>query len=478
VLYAARQETPIGDPGKLEALQHLPPRMDALEAALSAMPVAVSWATLADQKIVFMNRKFTEIFGYEVGDFVDIPDWIERSYPFADDREQCAQRWGAYFLDPVHCALSIDPVEIRVLCKDGTIKTILHSGVILPDTGWALATFVDISERKRNETLLLEAERQSRENQSIFRLLLEHSPEMVVLSPFDESRRYVSPAVEKMTGFTAEEYLSFRGVDMFHPEDRELARGVIEGLKKGDLSQHFRYRALQKDGSYRWLEANVTGFLDPDSRYTAGYVATIRDIAEQKKIEDLLASEYRQLSEVASLDELTGIANRRTFNQIMEKEARRHKRSTQNLALLLLDVDYFKQFNDLYGHLRGDTCLQAIATTLKQALRRDADLVARFGGEEFVILLPMTEIEGAEIIARKIIEAVIALGIPHSGSPYGVVTVSIGVTCGSTGVPLDQIALLAQADRALYQAKNGGRNRYQVSTIDVQSADSLPIPIS
>jgi diguanylate cyclase (GGDEF)-like protein/PAS domain S-box-containing protein len=452
--------------------------MNALEAVLSAMPVAVSWATISDQKIVFMNCKFTEIFGYVVGDFSDITTWIESTYPFAEDREQCAQRWGAYFLDPVHCNLSIDPIEIRVQCKDGTIKTILHSGVILPDTGWALATFVDISERKRSETLLLEAERQARENQSIFRLLLDHSPEMVVLSPFDESRRYVSPAVEKMTGFTAEEYLSVKGVDMFHPDDREMARGVIEGLKKGDLSQHFRYRALQKDGGYRWLEANVTGFLDPDSRYTAGYVATIRDIAEQKKIEDLLATEFRQLADVAALDELTGIANRRTFNQIMEKEARRHKRSTQNLSLLLLDIDYFKQFNDLYGHLQGDTCLQTIAATLKQALRRDADLVARFGGEEFVILLPMTELDGAEVIARKILAAVRDLGIPHLGSPHGVITVSIGITCGSTGVPLDQIALLDQADRALYQAKNSGRNRYQVSAVEAPSPDTLPLPIS
>ncbi len=432
------------------------------------MPVGVSWATLTDQKIVFMNRKFTEIFGYVVGEFVDIPDWIKRSYPFAEDRERCAQRWGAYFLDPDHCEFSIDPIEIRVLCKDGTIKTILHSGVILPDTGWALATFVDISERKRSEMLLLEAERESRENQSIFRLLLEHSPEMVVLSPFDESRRYVSPAVQKMTGFTAEEYLSIKNVDMFHPEDREMGKGVIEGLKKGNLSQNFRYRALQKDGSYRWLEASVTGFLDSDSRYTAGYVATVRDIAKQKKIEDLLASEYRQLSEVAALDELTGIANRRTFNQIMEKEARRQKRSTQSLSLLLLDIDYFKQFNDLYGHLPGDACLQTIATTLKRSLRRDADLVARFGGEEFVILLPMTEIEGAEVIARKILEAVLRLEIPHSGSPYGVVTISIGVTCGSSGAPLDQIALLDKADRALYQAKNSGRNRYQLSALEAQ----------
>jgi diguanylate cyclase (GGDEF)-like protein/PAS domain S-box-containing protein len=437
------------------------------------MPVGVSWANLADQKIVFMNRKFTEIFGYVVGDFEGITDWIEETYPFAEDRQRANAKWGAYFAAPDRFEFPVEPIELRIRCKNGTLKTIIHSGVILRETGWALATFVDITDRKRNEMRLFEAERQARENQSIYRLLLDHSPEMVILSPFDESRRYVSPAVKQMTGFTAEEYLAIKGVEMFHPLDRELAERVISSLRNGELSQTFRYRAMQKDGGFRWLEANVTGFLDPVSGQTAGYVATIRDIAEQKKIEDLLASEFRQLSEVAALDELTGIANRRTFNQIMEKEARRHLRFTQNLCLLLIDVDYFKQFNDLYGHLPGDACLQAIATTLKRTLRRDADLVARFGGEEFVILLPMTQLDGAETIARKILDAVTALAIPHSGSPYGFISVSVGIACGESGVPLDQVALLDQADRALYQAKNNGRNRYQVGVPDSPPADAL-----
>jgi diguanylate cyclase (GGDEF)-like protein len=126
---------------------------------------------------------------------------------------------------------------------------------------------------------------------------------------------------------------------------------------------------------------------------------------------------------------------------------------------LLIDVDFFKQYNDLYGHLAGDVCLQKIATTLKQALRRDADLVARFGGEEFVVLLPMTDGPGAEIVAEKILRDISSLAIPHVGSRHEVVTVSIGVASSRAGLPVDRALLLEQADRGLYQAKGSGRNR-------------------
>ncbi|ADV83198.1 diguanylate cyclase domain-containing protein [Terriglobus saanensis] len=432
----------------------------ALEMALSAMPVAISWATLADQKIIFMNRKFTETFGYEVGDFANISEWIEKTYPFLEDRALVEEKWGASFVLPGALEANIDPIEIRILCKDGTLKTILNSGVILPETGWALATFVDISERKRDEVLIQLAAQRARENQAIYHLLLDRSPEMILLAPFDESRRFVSPAVQKVTGFSPAEYLALRGLEMVHVDDHPRAMRVIEGLKNGELSQVFRYRALQKDGGYCWVEAIVTGYVDPGSQRTAGYVATVRDITEQKEREELLASHYLQLAEEASLDELTGIANRRSFNRTFHLEALRQTRSSSALAVMLVDVDYFKQYNDLYGHLPGDACLKKIAETLKQLLRRDSDLVARFGGEEFVVLVPMTDPAGAEVIARNILQAVADLGIPHEANPGGVVTVSVGVACWSRGFPLDQVLLLEQADRALYQAKEAGRNGY------------------
>jgi diguanylate cyclase (GGDEF)-like protein/PAS domain S-box-containing protein len=456
-----------GDPGMASELTdtilpEVQQNANALQAALSAMPVGVSWAQLADQRIVFMNRKFTEIFGYVLADFPFISDWNASVYPFAEDQASIARTWVQYIEAEGDSNLAIDPLEVRIRCKSGEIKTVILSGVILHETGWVLATFVDITDRKRDELLIQEAVRQAHENQAIYRLLLDHSPEMIVLSPFDESRRYVTPAVEQITGFTAEEYLAIPPLEMVHPEEREPIARKIEDLGKGNLSQVLRYRTLRKNGGFCWVEAYVTGYLDPRSKRAGGYVATIRDISEERKREARRDFDIQQLSRVAALDELTGIANRRAFNRAIKGEARRHTRSTRDLSLLLIDVDHFKAYNDLYGHLPGDVCLKKIAATLKQTLRRDPDLAARFGGEEFVVLMPMTEISGAEAVALKIVHAVAALALPHAGSPFGIVTVSAGIASWPSGVPLDPNLLIEKADRALYRAKQRGRNAYEL----------------
>ena len=149
----------------------------ALEVALASMPVGISWARVEDRQIIFTNRKFRELFGYTEKDFTDITDWIDRAYPYPEDRDLARKTWGEYFLHPKRHEVSLEPIEIRVLCKDGEIKNVIVSGVILPETGWALATIVDITEMKRNEADLKAAKRQALENQTIYQTLLDHSPE-------------------------------------------------------------------------------------------------------------------------------------------------------------------------------------------------------------------------------------------------------------------------------------------------------------
>ena len=431
-------------------------------AAVEAMPVGVSWASLADQTILFMNAKFTEIFGYRLGDFTDIQDWRARAYPFAEDRELSAKSWGAHFAALTTSRRAVEPAEIRVLAKDGTIKTVLSSGVLLPETGWALATFVDISDRKNHELQIRAAQRQAAENEAIYRLLLDHSREMIVLSPFDRSRRYVSSAVKQITGFTQEEYLSLDPLETFHPEDRLMAERVYAELKAGNLEHVLRYRMPHKDGSYGWVESKVMGYADPDSKQTTGYVATVRDIAEQVEREEQLANENRTLTEAADLDELTRIPNRRAFNRAIAEEVRRHAQSARDLSLLILDIDYFKRYNDMYGHLAGDGCLRVVAQTIQNGVRRNADLAARFGGEEFVVLMPTTELAGAERVARKLLKAIAALRIPHPQSPHEVVTVSVGISSWPAGEPLNSDLLVLRADQALYRAKEQGRNACEI----------------
>lgn len=163
-------------------------------------------------------------------------------------------------------------------------------------------------------------------------------------------------------------------------------------------------------------------------------------------------------------DSLTGLNNRRTLDQALQTEWRRAVRTRQALALLFIDIDHFKAYNDRYGHQAGDATLAAVARALGNASQRPGDLMARFGGEEFVALLPDTDLNGAAEIARKIHAAIRALNIPHLASQHAQITVSIGVTChpagaGSTSPPATADALLKAADQALYAAKAGGRNQ-------------------
>ncbi|WP_442786220.1 GGDEF domain-containing response regulator [Methylobacter sp. YRD-M1] len=170
---------------------------------------------------------------------------------------------------------------------------------------------------------------------------------------------------------------------------------------------------------------------------------------------------YRELLERLSItDELTNIANRRRFNEFLHQEWRNMMRAKDFLSVILIDIDYFKAYNDHYGHILGDRCLQQVARTIQGALSRPMDFVARYGGEEFVCVLPMTDAKGTEIVGEKLRNAVLQQKIPHLQSLVAdVVTVSLGAASVIPHPELDANRLLDHADQALYQSKNDGRNR-------------------
>jgi diguanylate cyclase (GGDEF)-like protein/PAS domain S-box-containing protein len=433
------------------------PGLNALQAALDAMPIGVSWARLADFRILYVNHAFTAMLGYTLEDLSHIEEWVAKAYPYAEDVERSTTEWEPRLKEGIGGPIA--PMEVRIRSKNGEIKTLLSSGAILPESGRVLATFVDITDRKRDELALNEAERQARENEAVYRLLLDNSPEMTVLANAQGVFQYVSPAVEAITGYTPAEFVAMRWQDFTHPEDAENVDQALRGIRPGEPGRTFRHRISQKGGGYRWVEGSVRAFADPVTGQLAGFVTAVRDIHEQKMREDRLSTEIREMSQAAALDELTGIANRRALNQRFEAEAARAENPRTDLSLLMVDVDLFKQFNDLYGHMAGDECLRRLAEALRGAIQRESDLVARFGGEEFVVLLPGTNASGAARVARNIQGAVKGMGILHEASPHAVVTVSIGAATWRGGPPVDRDELLRDVDRALYAAKWAGRNR-------------------
>jgi len=192
-----------------------------------------------------------------------------------------------------------------------------------------------------------------------------------------------------------------------------------------------------------------------------GFAITLSDITNRKQMELALQEANRKLEILALLDGLTQISNRRSFDQFLEQEWLRLRRSGQSIALILLDVDYFKNYNDTYGHQLGDECLIKISQTLQNTVCRPADMVARYGGEEFAIILSDTDESGAIVVAQNVHEAIAQLKIPHTTSKVNdYVTVSIGIASLIPHISFTPEYLIQLADQALYQAKQGGRNRY------------------
>lgn len=183
----------------------------------------------------------------------------------------------------------------------------------------------------------------------------------------------------------------------------------------------------------------------------------------QSETEDALRDDRTRFAEMAMRDSLTGVPNRRAFEEALEREWRLALRSQRTISLLLVDIDLFKQYNDRYGHLAGDASLRRVAEVLQQALKRPADLLARYGGEEFVLILPTTPGAGAREVAARLCKRVNQLGVRHDDSPTRNLTISVGV---ASIVPSDDMApdaLISAADRALYTAKRKGRNRVELA---------------
>lgn len=272
-------------------------------------------------------------------------------------------------------------------------------------------------------------------------------------------------------------------------EERTKDKELMNDLLSGKISSYrIEKRYIKKDGTTLWADAVVT-LLPPDNSNGAPLViGMMNDITSRKAFEEKLLTMESQLKKaneelkeknkiltgLSFSDGLTGIANRRYFQVSLEKEWKRAQRTFKPLTLLMVDIDYFKAFNDTYGHVQGDECLKTIATTLSNTVNRSTDLVARLGGEEFAIILPDTNEVGGKIIADKLVQAIEELKIPNENSkalPY--ITISIGLCCEAPNLSSVFEDFIHHADIALYRAKAKGRNRTEVYTKALTSKDII-----
>ena len=301
----------------MSALSQFDQRLqNRLEAVLDGMPVAVSWADLKNEEIVFQNKKFREMFGYQLGDHKTVTEWIQKTYINPEHVDRAMQMWAPHFETSSIVPIEIDQVEVDVLCRDGTVKTTLLGGVILPGEGWALAIFTDITERKEQEKLI-------------------------------------------------------------------------------------QKQALE--------------------------------------------------------DDLTGVPNRRAFNETLKRSLSRSRRKKKSAGLLLIDLDGFKALNDTHGHKVGDIALQMIAERLNRGVRTE-DFVARLGGDEFAVIVDsMDNVKIVEDVANRILAEV------HKPIRMEGREIPLDLSIGIAVFPADAVdgeELYRAADRALYRAKKAGRGHW------------------
>jgi diguanylate cyclase (GGDEF)-like protein/PAS domain S-box-containing protein len=386
------------------------------------------------------GRQPNEMIGRSLFDF--IPE--EGRAAVAEHlREVCRVRWSVQD-------------ENQVLLPNGQTRWMAWTNRALTDADGRVTAIHsvgrDIDER-------VTAERRLKESEARYRLLADHSSDMVFQLDLDLVRRYVSPACREILGYEPEELIGVKPVSMVHPEDAARVKLAFQSLLDGNADRHsIINRIRHRDGRWTWVEAQLKTLRDPQTGRPAGIIGTLRDVSARKAIEDQLQEANQRLQALANQDGLTGLANRRSFDDALSREYGRARQEKRSLGLLMIDVDWFKSFNDRYGHPAGDECLKRIAEAIRNAVCRSGDVAARYGGEEFAVLLPDTDESGAATIAERIRQAVLSLAIEHGGSPKGVATISIGVVALAYGDLSEPKMFLHNADRALYRAKAGGRN--------------------
>ena len=307
----------------------------------------------------------------------------------------------------------------------------------------------DITERKQSERFI-------RESEERYRTLVHLSPDAIFIH--DEGKIvFCNEACGRLVQVDhPDELLGTNLFDYVLPEAHrkmELLIQRIYNMEYDDIPPFETKLVRRKSGDVIDVEGTCA-FVEHNGRKMLQVV--LRNVTKR-------SIEKERLQRLSQLDGLTNIANRRYFDVVLNREVNRARRNKLPIALLLFDIDNFKKYNDMYGHLTGDDCLKRVTEAAGKMLKRPGDLLARFGGEEFAVLLPETDEYGAEIVAEQLRLHIEKLAIPHPQSDVlPVVTISVGVSSMTRPTTADIVPFIERADRALYAAKRSGKNRVQV----------------
>ncbi|MBW4481542.1 MAG: diguanylate cyclase [Tildeniella torsiva UHER 1998/13D] len=426
-------------------------RIDSILSSLECVVWSVEPSTL---ETIYVNAAVTALYGHPPEAFLADADlWFNCIHP--DDYPLLLADFEALSYQG-----KIDR-EYRIFRADGTLCWVRGQARLVRDrAGNPLridGTTLDISDRKRVELAL-------QDHQATQQAILEAIPDLMLR--IDENGDILS-------------LISGGEITLYSPILLDRQQSIYDSFPQELADQRMHYvrlalatgtqqryeHTLEIGGQLRHEESRVV----PISQNEA--LVIVRDITERKRAEVTQADLNQklkllnaELNRLATVDGLTEIANRRSFDQALDLEWQRARRQQKFLSLILCDIDYFKPYNDNYGHLAGDDCLRQVAQVLSTVVRRPGDLVARYGGEEFVLLLPDTTLDGAVELIEKIQGAIAQRPLPHAHSAVSSnLTLSFGLVCHRPSVKEHSPReLIHRADLALYAAKAKGRNRYVV----------------
>lgn len=361
----------------------------------------------------------------------------------------------AFFTELVDGKRDHYQIEKRYIRKDGQVIWANLLVSLFPSTNdespYVIGMVEDITERKLHIEKL-----------RLYEKVIEKTLQGIIITDKEGAILFVNQAFTAITGYSMEEALGKNLRTLYSKtQDDIFCKNLWATIyETGQWQGEIWSKRKNGDLYAEWLNMSS---LQNDKGEVTNYIAVFSDITQLKLNQQKLEEANEELHRLSYMDGLTNVMNRRFFDESLDREWKRAIENKTPVSLILLDIDFFKNYNDTYGHQSGDDCLKQVATALKGTLKRSVDWVARFGGEEFAVVLPNTDVEGASRVAEALRSSVEALRIPHVQSKVSeYVTISVGV---ATLIP-DWVSkpeeLISAADQMLYQAKQDGRNRVKI----------------